>query len=48
MTDDLADLFLADWLHLTLFGAVDRSTADCLKTADKTVNVPRLVDYDTE
>jgi len=44
----MTDLFLADWLHLTLFGAVNRSTVDRSKTADKTVSVLRLVDYDTE
>lgn len=50
-TDNLADLLLADWVHLPVFGVVGRlivETADCLKTAGKMVTVPRVLDYDTE
>jgi hypothetical protein len=49
--DDLADLFLADWIHLPMFGVVGMltaETAECLKTVDKMVIVPRVLDYDTE
>jgi len=51
MIDDLTDLFLADCIHLPVFGVVGRLTAetgDCLKTAGKMVTVPRVLDYDTE